>query len=534
MEYKFLLIGINAKYIHSNPAIRSLKSYVDKEFQPCIELVEYTINNRTEEILADIYKHKPNAIGFSVYIWNVKIVRELVRNLGKILPDTDIYLGGPEVSFESEKYLNDYPNVKALILGEGENVFRGLIRKCVAGLTTDSDLMNVAGLLLRTGYTGMQEPVSMDSLPFLYQAANVENETNDKCGLPSDFEHRIIYYESTRGCPFRCSYCLSSIDKTTHFRSLDLVFNELDFFLENEVKQVKFIDRTFNCDSKRANEIWRYLIAHDNGLTNFHFEIAADILTDESISILNQMRPGLVQLEIGVQTTNEDTLRAINRPCKISHLSEIVDRIRKPNNVHIHLDLIAGLPYEDYESFKKSFNDVFMMRPDQLQLGFLKVLNGAPIKSQVEEHGIIYTEEPPYEVLCTKYIGYDEILALKNVEQMVETFYNSTQFTKSVPYMLSFFDEPYDLFDALGSYYEKNGLFVATPARSRRYDILLEFADTVEGMDKEVLRELLTLDYYLREKPKAKPGFVKNVPALGTIDYSKKDPLTGNFVLNQE
>lgn len=532
MNYKFLLIGINAKYIHSNPAIRSLKSFVDKELQPCVELVEYTINNRSEEILADIYKHKPNAIGFSVYIWNVKMVRGLIKNLGKLLPNMDIYLGGPEVSFESSQYLNDYPNVKAVILGEGENIFKELISKCVANTTSESDLSSVPGLLLRTGYTGMQEQVSMDDLPFLYQASNVENETNDKCGLPADFEHRIIYYESARGCPFRCSYCLSSIDKTTHFRSLNLVFKELAFFLKNEVKQVKFIDRTFNCDGKRANEIWQYLIDHDNGITNFHFEIAADILSNESIDILNKMRPGLVQLEIGVQTTNEETLKAINRPCKISHLSEIVEQIRKPNNVHIHLDLIAGLPYENYESFKKSFNDVFKMKPDQLQLGFLKVLNGAPIKSQVATHGIVYSEEPPYEVLCTKYISYDEILTLKNVEQMVETFYNSAQFTKSVPYMLSFFDEPFDLFDALGAYYEKNGLFVATPARSRRYDILLDFSDTVEGMDKEVLRELLTLDYYLREKPKAKPGFVHNAPAIGVIDYEHKDPLTGNFILH--
>lgn len=533
MDYKFLLIGINAKYIHSNPAIRSLKSYVDSELQSCVELVEYTINNRSEEILADIFKHKPDAIGFSVYIWNVKIVKELIKNLSKILPDTDIYLGGPEVSFESDTYLKEYPNVKAIIIGEGELIFKNLIRKCVANETNEEALKEIPGLLLRTGHTGAQEPVPMDSLPFLYQATGTQNETNDDCGLPADFEHRIIYYESARGCPFRCSYCLSSIDKTTHFRSLDLVFEELSFFLKNQVKQVKFIDRTFNCDSKRANTIWQYLIENDNGITNFHFEIAADILTDESIDILNKMRPGLVQLEIGVQTTNEETLRAINRPCKISHLAETVAKIRNKNNVHIHLDLIAGLPYEDFKSFKKSFNDVFNMKPDQLQLGFLKVLNGAPIKGQVEKHGIRYTDEPPYEVLCTKYISYREILTLKNVEQIVEIFYNSAQFTNALPYLLKFFNTPYDMFEAIGNYYEHNGLFIITPARSRRYDILLEFAQTVDGIDIEELRELLTLDFYIREKPKAKPAFVENVPPLGMIDYSKKDPLTGNFVINK-
>ena len=549
MNFSFLLVGINAKYIHSNPAIRSLKAYAGPEFAPYIRLSEYTINNHREDILADIYRQKPSAIGISVYIWNVEMVRELIRDLGKVLPETEIYLGGPEVSYESEHYL-EMSNVRGIFIGEGEVTFKELISAYVAAWTAQSsleadtsdnafirqpncnnmssylsdDILNsIKGLLTKNGYTGMQTPVSIDSLPFLYQ---VDNSGESLLG---DFENRIIYYESARGCPFRCSYCLSSIDKTTHFRSLELVFKELDFFLENKVRQVKFIDRTFNCDAKRACQIWKHLIANDNGVTNFHFEIAADILTDEEIEIIGQMRPGLVQLEIGVQTTNEETLRAINRPTSIPHLAEVVARLRANNNVHIHLDLIAGLPYEDYASFKRSFNDVFGMRPDQLQLGFLKVLNGAPIKAQAEEFGIRYTSDAPYEVLCTNFISYEEIRQLKNVEQMVEIFYNSAQFTQTVPYLLSFFSTPFELFEALGKYYEENGLFVMTPARSRRYNIVLEFATGIDGCDIEKLRDLLTLDYYLREKPKAKPDFVKNVPAEGLIDYGRRDPLTGNW-----
>lgn len=527
MDFSFLLIGINAKYIHSNPAIRSLKAYAGEEFAKYINLREYTINNHREDILADIFKCRPSVIGISVYIWNVDIVKDLISDLEKILPETEVYLGGPEVSYESESYLVN-ENVRGIFIGEGEETFKKLIAAYVenSGSLSEEYLRTIPGLLLRDGYTGMQKAVSLDDLPFLYQTKD------HKESLLSDFENRIIYYESSRGCPFRCSYCLSSIDKTTHFRSLDLVFKELDFFLDNKVKQVKFIDRTFNCNPRRACDIWQYLVDNDNGVTNFHFEIAADILTEEEIDIICQMRPGLVQLEIGVQTTNEKTLQAINRPTSIVHLSEVVARLRRNNNVHIHLDLIAGLPYEDMSSFINSFNDVFNMHPDQLQLGFLKVLNGAPIKNQVEEFGIKYTSDAPYEVLCTNFISYAEIRNLKNVEQMVETFYNSAQFTQSIPYLLSLFDTPYDLFNALGDFYENNGLFVVTPARSRRYDIILEFAEKLDGCDIEKLRDLLTLDYYLREKPKNKPDFVKKIPAEGLINRNLRDPLTGNFVLN--
>lgn len=525
-DYSFLLVGINAKYIHSNPAIRSLKAYAGKEYKDVVSIREYTINNRREEILSDIYKLRPDAIGFSVYIWNVSLVRELICDLSKLLPTCQIFLGGPEVSYDSEQYLKDYPNVAAIILGEGEITFRRILAARTDSCYIGNDLELIPGLLLRSGYTGPQEAVDMDHLPFLYQSEGMS--------LLEDYENRIIYYESSRGCPYNCSYCLSSIERGLHFRSLPLVLEELDFFLKNNVKQVKFIDRTFNIDSSRALEIWDFLQRNDNGVTNFHFEIAGDILTAAEIEMLGKFRPGQVQLEIGVQTTNEKAMKAINRPCNIKHLSEVVELIRSKNNIHIHLDLIAGLPYEDFESFKQSFNDVFNMRPHQLQLGFLKVLNGTPIKKQAGEFGICYCNEPPYEVLYTDSISYDEILILKNVEAVTEIYYNSSQFTQSLPYLLDFFDTPFDLFEALGKYYEDNGLFVVTPARSKRYDILLDFSDSFTNCDKEHLRYLLTLDYYMREKPKAKPSFVINPPDKDLICYDIRNPITGNYdILNQ-
>lgn len=522
-DFSFLLVGINAKYIHSNPAIRSLKAFAGKEYKDVITIREYTINNRREEILADIYKCKPDAIGFSVYIWNVSLVKELICDLAKVLPLCQIFLGGPEVSYDSEQYLKDYRNVAAIILGEGEITFRRILAARTDSCYIGNDLELIPGLLLRSGYTGAQEAVEMDHLPFLYQS---EDQS-----LLEDYENRIIYYESSRGCPYNCSYCLSSVEKTLHFRSLPLVFKELEFFLANNVKQVKFIDRTFNCNHERTQQIWDFLQQNDNGVTNFHFEIAGDILTSEEINMLSRFRPGQVQLEIGVQTTNEETMKAINRPCSISHLKDVVGRIRAFGNIHIHLDLIAGLPHEDFDSFRNSFNDVFLMRPHQLQLGFLKVLNGTPIKKQANDFGIAYCSEPPYEVLYTDSISYDELLILKNIEAVTEIYYNSSQFTQSLPYLLDFFDTPFDFFEALGHFHEERGYFVMTPARSRRYDILLEFAKKLPGCDRDKLRSLLTLDYYLREKPKAKPAFVLQAPPPEMICYEKKDPITGNFIL---
>jgi len=510
---KFLLVGINAKYIHSNPAIRSLYAYVGKEHQKQVELAEYTINHRPEEILADLYERRPDVIGFSCYIWNFGMVKSLLVDLAKIMPRTKIWLGGPEVSFEGQKLLENYAMVEGIMTGEGEATFKELLEyyenyfegkagndfNCgVRDFETDvkakKDLSQIKGLILRGGPTPCREVLPLDEMPFLYEEL-------------SDFENRIIYYESSRGCPFRCSYCLSSVSGPVRLRSMDLVKKELQFFLDHKVPQVKFIDRTFNCNKEHALAVWNYIKKNDNGVTNFHFEIAADILSAAEIELLNSLRPGLVQLEIGVQSTNEKTLEAINRPAKTERIREIVAKILKPGNVHIHLDLIAGLPYEGYESFKNSFKEVYEMKPHQLQLGFLKVLKGSPMEEMTAEHGILYQTEPPYEVLATNLLSYEEIRKLKQIEEMVELYHNSSQFRYTLPVLLAEYENPFDFFAELAQYYKEQGYRVQTPARGSRYEILLNFACRKNPEKEQLYKELLTFDFYLREKAKSRPAF---------------------------
>ena len=496
---QFLLTAVNAKYIHSNPAIYSLKAYAGEKLQPYITLAEYTINNRMEEILGDIYKRHPDVIGFSCYIWNFGMIQELIREIPKVLPGTDIWLGGPEVSFGSQKLLEQFPMIKGIMIGEGEETFKDLLTYYVENEREENkkkyhSLKEIPGLALKEGFTEMRTLTDMNTLPFLYEDL-------------TDFENKIIYYETSRGCPFRCAYCLSSIDKKVRLRDLDIVKRELQFFLDHQVPQVKLIDRTFNCNHRHAMEIWQYLKEHDNGVTNFHFEIAADIMNQEQISLLMEMRPGLVQLEIGVQTTNLNTLNEINRSGNIDHIGKVVSQLRDNRNIHIHLDLIAGLPFEDYANFKKSFNDVYAMRPEQLQLGFLKVLKGTQIWEKSEKYGIVYQERPPYEVLHTKWISYGEMLKLKQIEEMVELYYNSNQFTHTLPVLEKSFSDPFDMYEKLASFYEDKGYFIHSPARGHRFQVLLEFAVSTSPEKEALYRELLTFDYYLRENAKTRPDF---------------------------
>lgn len=492
---KFLLVAVNAKYIHSNPAVYSLYAYAGEDFGQMIEIAEYTINLKSEDILARIYERKPDVIGFSCYIWNWNTICALLGDISKILPDTDIWLGGPQVSFNAPQILKKHPNVTGIMVGEGEVTFRELMGK-YASKDTD-DFSSVAGLCLRSGYTAPREITDLDRLPFLYRDMK-------------PFTNRIVYYESSRGCPYRCSYCLSSIDKTVRLRNIDIVKKELDFFLENKVPQVKFVDRTFNCVHEHALAIWNYLYEHDNGITNFHFEISADIINEEELAILKKFRPGQVQLEIGVQSTNEKTLEAINRRMNLERLEQVVFMIRAGRNIHQHLDLIAGLPYEDYESFGKSFNRVYAMRPDQLQLGFLKVLNGTPIFDQAEEFGIVYSKQPPYEVLYTKWLPYKDVVRLKKIEEMVELYYNSNQFVNTLTHLVRAFDSPFAMFEALAEYYEKHQLFTNSPSRVYRYEVLLNFATEKNGK-KEFYTDLMTYDLYLRENMKSRPDFCRSV-----------------------
>lgn len=539
---KILLAACNAKYIHSNLAVYDLKAY-SSDYDEHVILREYTINQPKDEILKDIYSSGADVVCFSCYIWNISFVRELIRDLVKILPKTAFWAGGPEVSYDAEKFLTEMPEMTGVMVGEGEKTFHDLLEFYIDG---KDSLEEISGIAYRTGdkiiHNGWRELMDLSAIPFVYE--HLEK-----------FENRIIYYESSRGCPFSCSYCLSSIDKKLRFRDLELVKKELQFFLDHRVPQVKFVDRTFNCKHEHAMTIWKYILEHDNGVTNFHFEISADLLREEEMELMSQMRPGLIQLEIGVQSTNPETIRAIHRRMDLKKLEHCVNRVHSFRNIHQHLDLIAGLPYEDYDIFHQSFNDVYQMKPDQLQLGFLKVLKGSLMQKEAEGYGIVYKEKEPYEVLSTNWLTYGEVLKLKMVESMVEVYYNSGQFWHTLEYLVPFEKDAFTFYEKLGSFYEKKGYSEISHSRMRRYEILLEYLQEETDVPTEVAAQKMLYDLYLREKLKKRPVFApdqkqyetavwnyrKNnqvsktahieVFENGTVilfDYEKRDPLSNN------
>ena len=539
---KILLAACNAKYIHSNLAVYDLKAY-SSDYDEHVILREYTINQPKDEILKDIYSSGADVVCFSCYIWNISFVRELIRDLVKILPKTAFWAGGPEVSYDAEKFLTEMPEMTGVMVGEGEKTFHDLLEFYIDG---KDSLEEISGIAYRTGdkiiHNGWRELMDLSAIPFVYE--HLEK-----------FENRIIYYESSRGCPFSCSYCLSSIDKKLRFRDLELVKKELQFFLDHRVPQVKFVDRTFNCKHEHAMTIWKYILEHDNGVTNFHFEISADLLREEEMELMSQMRPGLIQLEIGVQSTNPETIRAIHRHMNLKKLEHCVNRVHSFRNIHQHLDLIAGLPYEDYDIFHQSFNDVYQMKPDQLQLGFLKVLKGSLMQKEAEGYGIVYKEKEPYEVLSTNWLTYGEVLKLKMVESMVEVYYNSGQFWHTLEYLVPLEKDAFTFYEKLGSFYEKKGYSEISHSRMRRYEILLEYLKEETDVPTEVAAQKMVYDLYLREKLKKRPAFApdqkqyetavwnyrKNnqvsktahieVFENGTVilfDYEKRDPLSKN------
>lgn len=539
---KILLAACNAKYIHSNLAVYDLKAY-SSDYDEHVILREYTINQPKDEILKDIYSSGADVVCFSCYIWNISFVRELIRDLVKILPKTAFWAGGPEVSYDAEKFLTEMPEMTGVMVGEGEKTFHDLLEFYIDG---KDSLEEISGIAYRTGdkiiHNGWRELMDLSAIPFVYE--HLEK-----------FENRIIYYESSRGCPFSCSYCLSSIDKKLRFRDLELVKKELQFFLDHRVPQVKFVDRTFNCKHEHAMTIWKYILEHDNGVTNFHFEISADLLREEEMELMSQMRPGLIQLEIGVQSTNPETIRAIHRHMDLKKLEHCVNRVHSFRNIHQHLDLIAGLPYEDYDIFHQSFNDVYQMKPDQLQLGFLKVLKGSLMQKEAEGYGIVYKEKEPYEVLSTNWLTYGEVLKLKMVESMVEVYYNSGQFWHTLEYLVPLEKDAFTFYEKLGSFYEKKGYSEISHSRMRRYEILLEYLKEETDVPTEVAAQKMLYDLYLREKLKKRPVFApdqkqyetavwnyrKNnqvsktahieVFENGTVilfDYEKRDPLSNN------
>ena len=546
---KILLAACNAKYIHSNLAVYNLKS-CSGEYSSSVVVKEYTINQIRDDILKDIYLEQPDVVCFSCYIWNISFVRELVPDLKKILPQVEFWAGGPEVSYDAVEFLKKNPVFFGVMVGEGEETFHELAGYYIE--RKPETLSGIRGVAFRDEnkgrdivHTGWRELMDLSKVPFAY--SNL-----------TEFKNRIIYYESSRGCPFSCSYCLSSIDKKLRFRDIGLVKKELQFFIDNKVPQVKFVDRTFNCKHDHAMEIWRYITENDNGITNFHFEISADLLRAEELALMKTMRPGLIQLEIGVQSTNPQTIKAIRRTMDFEKLKGIVEQIHSFGNIHQHLDLIAGLPYEGYDSFHKSFCDVYALRPEQFQLGFLKVLKGSHMMEMTGEYQILYKDREPYEVLSTAWLTYGEILRLKMVESMVEVYYNSGQFKNTLVFLEKYFDDPFRMYEALGRFYEKKGYSEISHSRMRRYEILMEFAGEQKEIPSEALSDVMLLDLYLRENLKSRPSFAsdqkpyerliwdyrkaKKIPKTAHIevfrdgkkllfDYTDRDPLTNNAQL---
>lgn len=546
---KILLAACNAKYIHSNLAVYNLKS-CSGEYSSRVVVKEYTINQIRDDILKDIYLEQPDVICFSCYIWNISFVRELVPDLKKILPQVEFWAGGPEVSYDAVEFLKKNPAFFGVMVGEGEETFHELAGYYIE--RKPETLSGICGVAFRDEnkgrdivHTGWRELMDLSKVPFAY--SNL-----------TEFKNRIIYYESSRGCPFSCSYCLSSIDKKLRFRDIELVKKELQFFIDNKVPQVKFVDRTFNCKHDHAMEIWRYITENDNGITNFHFEISADLLRAEELALMKTMRPGLIQLEIGVQSTNPQTIKAIRRTMDFEKLKGIVEQIHSFGNIHQHLDLIAGLPYEGYDSFHKSFCDVYALRPEQFQIGFLKVLKGSYMMEMTGEYQILYKDREPYEVLSTAWLTYGEILRLKMVESMVEVYYNSGQFKNTLVFLEKYFDDPFRMYEALGRFYEKKGYSEISHSRMRRYEILMEFAGEQKEIPSEALSDVMLLDLYLRENLKSRPSFAsdqkpyerliwdyrkaKKIPKTAHIevfrdgkkllfDYTDRDPLTNNAQL---
>lgn len=492
---KLLLTAINAKYIHSSLAIRSLRQYASR-YGEQIVTQEFTINQDSDYILEQLYHQKADVIGFSCYIWNREMILQLAENLKKISPQTIIFVGGPEVSYDAKELLSTCPYVDLVIRGEGESTFLDLAGHWIDGTPV---LEEIPGITYRLPDGTVAEnvpraPLSLGEIPFVYDDL-------------SDFSHRIIYYETQRGCPYQCQYCLSSVENGVRFLPEERVKRDLDFFLSHKVMQVKFVDRTFNCNRRHAQMIWQYLMEHDNGVTNFHMEITADLLDDETLALLKKARKGLFQFEIGVQTTNPQTMKAIRRAVSFEKLSQVVQKIKAMENIHVHLDLIAGLPLEDYDSFGRSFDDVYRLEPDQLQLGFLKLLKGSGLRQDAERYDICYRSQAPYEVLSTACLSFEDLCRLKLVEEMVETFYNSPKALRTIQFITTLVSSPFVFFQSLGDFWEEKGYRAVKHNRAEYSELFYKFCCSQKELTPylDVIADLLRFDLYLGENARRMP-----------------------------
>ncbi len=497
---KRLLVALNAKFTHTNLAVRCIAAYGRAHYQLESEYVEFTINQYTDYIVERLYSMQPDLLCFSCYIWNIEQVRDIIAQYKLISPETIIIAGGPEVSFEWEEFLKENPFVDYLVLGEGEDSLNRLFYSLEQGEIQIDKLPGIVFHQKGQFYKGpTANPVDLALLPFPYKGEL----------LP---EHRILYYESSRGCPFRCQYCLSGGEGRVRLRPLELVLPELQVFLDQKVPQVKFVDRTFNCDKRHAMEIWNYLKEHDNGITNFHFEITASLLNREMLQFLKTVRKEQFQFEIGVQSTNAQTLQAICRAEDFNQLSETVREINSGQNIHQHLDLIAGLPFEDLSSFEHSFCDVIALRPEQLQLGFLKLLKGSGLRKKAEEYGIRYSTKAPYQALCTNWLTPGEMFRLHHLEEMVETYYNSGRFNTAISFLLKQFSSPYRFFDGLAEFFYARGYSGAKFPKEELYTILCNYTEEQFGQLPPELPFLCLFDAILHEKPRKLPEWMYHVP----------------------
>ena len=504
MGKRIILTALNAKYIHLNPALYSLREYAGI-YRDQIEICEFTVNWQVDDIIRELYRKKPDFLAFSCYIWNISQVLLIASALHKLRPDLPVWLGGPEVSWDCDSFLQEHPAITGIMCGEGEKTFLNLMRCYIDRLVPLQEIPGIVyredGKILCGRDEGPDEQTDLDELPFLYTD-------------PDIFENRILYYETSRGCPFSCSYCLSASEKHVRFRSLELVLDELQCFLDHRVRQVKFVDRTFNCSHERAVKIWEYLRDHDNGVTNFHFEIEAHLLREEEADLLCTLRPGLVQLEIGIQSANPATLQYVRRDPRITDVLERAERLIRKGNIHIHLDLIAGLPGEDLESFRRSFAAVYRIHPHELQLGFLKLLKGSPLYQEAREGrwGMIWRDDPPYEILQTAWLSFDDLLRLKDAEEMLEIYYNSQQFCHTIVLLEDRFPDPLSLYEALAGFWREQGAWNRPVSRPERLELLRIFAHRTDPSCSAQYDRALLTDLYQREKAKSRPSWA---PDLG-------------------
>ena len=494
-DFKTTLVAINAKYIHTGLGVRSIYAYVQRETDFEVEFLELTINQHEQAVLESLYERHSAVYLFSCYIWNIEMVERLVGNLRQLRPDAKIGLGGPQVGYRGEQYLATHLEVDFIILGEGEKT----VCRLLPLLQEEKSLASCGGIVYREEksirVTPGEASMEMDALAFAYPDIG-------------ELQHKIIYYESMRGCPFSCSYCLSSVEKGVRKRSLSLVFEDLEKFLSWGVPQVKFVDRTFNCDPKHSRGIWEWLAIHDNGVTNFHFELSGELLDEETLLFLSKMRPGLFQFEIGVQSTNLETLKEIDRFGNVQGLLSRVNSLLVPGNIHVHLDLIAGLPYEGYDSFQNSFRQVYACRPHQLQLGFLKVLSGSKMEKKAVKYGLIYSGSAPYQILANRWLSYQELTELQGIADMVEIYYNSCRFTHIIEHLLSAFSDVFAFYQTLSDHFRKTteGQPVS---RLGYFDVLRSFVLSQGMAFTERMHWLAKYDLLLHEKPRKLPGWMQ-------------------------